>query len=278
MYDISFNDKMLIVEGESRRIGIVADIHIGVEYEYADKGIKIIFQYKKITESLAKDVIENGIDELVLLGDVKHSVVGFRHYEAKMVHYMLSLLKNRARVSIVPGNHDGGIEEALPEEIELVSPRGRIVVDSKGNPLSLIHGHAWPSPKLFSSEVIIVAHSHPTIELRDPTGYRVVEPVWIKARVLIEKLAESYLRYKGLKEIEHPIKLFKEMYGFEPKTKYLVIIPAYNPLMGGIKVNRRDMGPQELIGVFLLNQVVDLDTAEIYLTDGTYLGELRYIV
>jgi len=278
MYDISFNDKMLIIEGEGRRIGIVADIHIGVEYEYADKGIKIVFQYKKIAENLFKDVVENSIDELILLGDVKHSVLGFRHFEAKMVHYVLSALKDKTRVSLVPGNHDGGIEEALPEEIELVSPRGKIVIDSKGNPISLIHGHAWPSPKLFSSEVVVVAHSHPTVELRDPTGYRVVEPIWIKAKILVEKLAESYLKYKGFKEVENPIELFKELYGFEPRTKHLVIIPAYNPLMGGIKVNRRDMGPQELIGVFLLNRVVDLDSAEIYLTDGTYLGELKYIV
>ncbi|HDI74507.1 MAG TPA: hypothetical protein ENF55_00985, partial [Thermoprotei archaeon] len=259
-------------------IGVVADLHLGLEYELSEKGVKVVFQHRKLSRSILRLVEENSVDQLILLGDVKHTVLGFRHAEMRMVYETLQALGKRVKVTIVPGNHDGGIEEALPEGVELVSPRGKMVRDSLGNSISLVHGHAWPSSKLLQSEVLIIAHSHPTIELRDITGYRVIEPVWIKADCNRERLAESYLRYKGYKVSEEPVKTFKEIYGFEPKIKYIIIVPAYNPLLGGIRINRKDMGPEELIGVFLLNKVLNLPTAEIYLVDGTFLGELKYLL
>jgi metallophosphoesterase superfamily enzyme len=49
-----------------------------------------------------------------------------------------------------------------------------------------------------------------------------------------------------------------------------LIIPAFNPLCGGIAVNEKGIvGP--------LNKLLDISKSEIYLLDGTFLGIIKNI-
>jgi hypothetical protein len=48
-------------------------------------------------------------------------------------------------------------------------------------------------------------------------------------------------------------------------------MPTFNDLLGGIAVNEKD---SELLGPIMKNNLVDMDNADIYLLDGTFLGKL----
>ncbi|ADB58178.1 metallophosphoesterase [Archaeoglobus profundus] len=126
----------LILRGR-KRILIVADLHIGL-VRYVDENI-----VNKLRD-LANDV---GADEVVILGDLKHSLGYDRRVENLLRDFDFILVK---------GNHDGGLEG----EKEL-----RI------GKFHLIHGHF--KPKDFG-DFLIVGHAHPSIYL-----YGVKERVWI---------------------------------------------------------------------------------------------------
>ena len=53
-------------------------------------------------------------------------------------------------------------------------------------------------------------------------------------------------------------------------------MPSFNDFLGGRPVNetrpRKEIGAEALIGPVLRSEAVDVDNAELYLLDGTYLG------
>jgi hypothetical protein len=54
-------------------------------------------------------------------------------------------------------------------------------------------------------------------------------------------------------------------------------MPSFNEFLGGKPLNRRKAGGNELeriVGPVLRSQAVDVEKAETYLLDGTYLGTL----
>ncbi len=54
-------------------------------------------------------------------------------------------------------------------------------------------------------------------------------------------------------------------------------MPAFNRLLGGVPVNVKKMS-NELLGPLLKNNFIDMNNAEIYLLDGTYLGKLKNLL
>ncbi|MBE0634131.1 phosphoesterase, partial [Candidatus Bathyarchaeota archaeon] len=63
----------LMVESDER-VMMVADLHLGLEYELAKQGINIPYQWNRILEELMVLLEEHRPDRLVMLGDVKHGV------------------------------------------------------------------------------------------------------------------------------------------------------------------------------------------------------------
>ena len=65
-------------------------------------------------------------------------------------------------------------------------------------------------------------------------------------------------------------KLFEK---FKTKTKFKqgIIMPAFNHLIGGMAFNSKDFEP---LGPLLTNDVLKWKEAEVYLLDGTLLGNL----
>jgi metallophosphoesterase superfamily enzyme len=70
----------------------------------------------------------------------------------------------------------------------------------------------------------------------------------------------------------------KEIYKVK-KTGELkvVIMPAFNNLLGGTPVNVKKAS-DELLGPLLKNKIIDMRNAEMYLLDGTYLGKLKDVM
>jgi metallophosphoesterase superfamily enzyme len=150
-------------------------------------------------------------------------------------------------VDIVPGNHDGGLADMAPLGTR-IHPSSGFVLDGVG----YFHGHTWPDQRLLNADVLVAAHLHPAVRLKDPLGHLVTRRAWVRA-----SLSSSAL---------------ERQYGESLHAPDLIIVPAFNDLCGGLPLN--DLREDERGPVMAL---ADLDDAKISLLDGTDLGSLRSI-
>jgi len=103
------------------------------------------------------------------------------------------------------------------------------------------HGHAYPGEEVKKAGCWIIGHEHSAIEFRDSFGIRSVEPCWMRIKTKIEE-----------------------------KEKQIIVLPPFNPLLsigGGNK--------DGFLSPVLKN--VKSSEVEIFLLDGTYLGDLELI-
>lgn len=261
----------LLIETSLKRFLVIADLHIGFELGLAERGMNIPSQTGKLLKKIVSLVKRYSPQTILFLGDVKHSVPKISMSEWKDVPEFFEALKNMASLEVVPGNHDGNLEPLTPPEVKFHPSKGVVIKNEKI--LGLLHGHTWPSPELLKSDVLLVAHNHPMIELRDPLGFRVLEPVWVKAKLSGKHFAEAYLKYIGLKPSTDPVHELRKELGFKVSNLDVIIMPAMNQLLGGISLNtQREKG---LLGPLLESGSINIDGADIYLLDGTYLGPLH---
>jgi putative SbcD/Mre11-related phosphoesterase len=129
----------LILRGRIRYL-VVADLHLGLVRYYDE------FIVKKL-QRLADEL---RVDEIIILGDLKH-ILGYDRRIEEMVRSI--------DFTLVKGNHDG----KLKGEREL----------SIGK-FQLIHGHLKPKE---IGKNLIVAHAHPSVYLNG-----VKERVWLRGK------------------------------------------------------------------------------------------------
>jgi len=268
-----YPEKAALIIKTSRLTALVAaEFHIGYEKTLADKRINIPSQTPKILASLIEVIEGVNPDRLILLGDIKHDVSFITDAEWREVPDFFNALRGRAKqIDVIPGNHDGNLKALVYPGVKLHSNRG-LIIESGRKKIGLLHGHTWPSPRLFTSDILVMGHTHPTIEFRDTFGYRIVERVWVKARINQEILANAFLQATGAKPSANPLNAFEEKYGFTMKARDVLILPAFNPLLGGSSINKRVERP--FLGPLLQSKAVDLERAEVFLLDSTFLGEL----
>lgn len=230
------------VHGKTKAL-VIADLHLGIEYEFYKSGIRIPSQLEKITERIEKLLKLTKAGKLIILGDVKHKVPGLSWQELREVPEFINKINRKIPVEIVPGNHDPGLSGLIPN-IKIHPASGFLLGDCW-----LMHGHAWPGEEFLKAKYVILGHNHPVIEFRDKLGYVWREPVWVRAELNKKKIGEKYRKVKTLPEI--------------------IIMPVFNEFAGGISLNSKERsfsGP--------LGRCAETGKAEIYLLDGTFLGEL----
>jgi len=232
---------------------VVADLHVGIEYEFYKSGIRIPSQLTEMKENIFGLIKKTKASHLIILGDVKHDVPGVSYQEMKEIPVLMKELSQKIKIDICLGNHDTYIKELSPEEVKIHGSDG-----FKIEKFGFIHGHAWPAKELLSCDCLIFGHAHPVIQFADKFGYRIIEPVWIKNRINKEKVKQRY-------KVENTGKL------------EVIIMPAFNRLLGGMPVNVK-RNNDELLGPLLKNNFVDMNESEIYLLDGTYLGKLKNLI
>lgn len=217
---------------------IVGDTHFGIERKMKSRGIHYKFFSLKIAEKLIDLIKEKKAKKLIILGDVKEEIGTMD----ETTHDALERLSEHAKLILVKGNHDGGLE--FP---------GAEIVDSAGfvyKKIGLSHGHAWPAEELFSADYIINAHQHPLILFRDKLGKSHTEPAWLFAPSEHENIAANYENFN--------------------RNIQLVIIPAFNPLVGAV-INRKG---EKHLGPLLNNNLFKLEQSKVFRLDGTLLGKL----
>jgi metallophosphoesterase superfamily enzyme len=177
-----------------------------------------------------------------LLGDIKHNIPSSTIQERSEVNRFLDSIQTYGTLHVLPGNHDGNIDRLLPSTIKL-HPSDGFVFEGIG----FTHGHRRPNKEVMQCEQVIIAHTHPTVMLTDRLGYRTFEQCWLRCAPLSDKLIEKYPA---------------------SPTSQILVMPAFNPLCGGIAVNR-----DPLLGPF--GSLIDVDNADIYLLDGSSLGKVK---
>lgn len=229
------------------RILVVADLHLGIEYELFKDGINIPSQIEKIRKRLDFLLLEHSVKQLIFLGDIKHNIPLPSYQEEKEVPQFLNHFSRRAKVFIVKGNHDGNIER-FAERCEIYDGSGFVIKN-----FGFAHGQSWIAPELLLAEYLVLAHTHPVVEFKDKLGFRSVERCWL--RCPIDK------------------KFLEKKYKQRCKIKEAIVMPVFNSLVGGIAVNCKDFHP--LGPIF---SAVNWKEGDVYLLDGTHLGKLEKLV
>ena len=262
-----------LIKTQKTRTLVISDLHIGWEITLTQKGIYVPTQMPKLLRKLKRIIKESKTEELLVLGDVKHTVATAEISEWHDVPDFFDELKKRTRkIYIIRGNHDGNLEPLLPENVEILPATG-----IKLGEVGFFHGHRWPSPTLLECQTLMMGHVHPVVAFRDQSGFRITRQVWVKANCNGKRLAETLLRKHKIKIRKNPEETLWERYRIKPKMSQLFIMPSFNEFLGGKPLNRRKTGGNELeriVGPVLRSQAVDVEKAETYLLDGTYLGTL----
>ena len=267
---------VLLKKGDERVL-VISDLHIGWEVALAQEGFHVPSQTSKFLKRLSRLIRTQKPTRLIILGDVKHTIARIEMEEWRDVpNFFEELSRIVPKIQVIPGNHDGNLEPLLPENIDLLPSTGIILGD-----VGLFHGHTWPHPEMLKCRSLIIGHVHPVVTFRDPTGFRITRQVWVKSECNAPELARFVLRRSGIRNVADPSRALKDNFDVGLNVSHLLIMPSFNDFLGGQAVNRRSVGRgkkfSEFIGPVLRSGSVDINKAEVYLLDGTFLGTVSQL-
>jgi len=242
----------LLVRNRSRTLAI-ADLHFGIEADLAAHGWHIASRSAGRLNRILSCIGETDPDKVVILGDFKHNLPQTTRQEYVELPGLLSAIRRAAPLLIVPGNHDTGLARFL-EDGEL-GPKHGIVLDGTG----YIHGHTVPAPELLG-HLILAGHHHPLVAIRDEVGCALQAPAYVRAALDPRILALRRRKQPGTEA---------DAAGQE-ETRVL-LMPAFNEIAGFdvLRILNHPFSP--------LSRALRKETAELFLTDGTYLGYARQL-
>ena len=102
----------------------------------------------------------------------------------------------------------------------------------------------------------------------------------MKANCNSEALAKILLQKHNVKIEGSVAETLKKHYNIVLEGKEIFIMPSFSDFLGGRPVNetrpRKEIGSEALIGPVLRSEAVDVDKSELYLLDGTFLGNFEF--
>lgn len=277
MIKLLFPYPAVLIKNKKASTIVIADLHIGWEMALLDKGIHVPTQTPKLLNKLTALVSEYKPDAILILGDVKHTIATAEMREWQDVsNFFIELGKQVKTIQVIRGNHDGNLEPLMPESVTVLPATGVTMGE-----VGFFHGHQWPSPSLLECKTIIMGHVHPVVAFRDPSGFRIIKQVWIKADVNKTLLAEALSkRHKGKREAASKDTAQKTR-ETRATVQQLFIVPSFNDFLGGRPLNEtRTYGhvrTEMVAGPVLRSEAVDMKNAEAYMLDGTFLGTMNQL-
>lgn len=240
-YEVRFlyDKAALLLHSKEQRHLVLGDLHLGLEKKLYDKGVHLY----GASEHMAKQVVElahdNKADSIILLGDIKESILYPDSGERQGILEFFNLLKD-FKVRIAVGNHDGHLDEIVKVPIENEILLGNV---------AMLHGHMWPSDEAMMKDYLIVAHNHVAISLKDEKDALYNQKAWLVAKLDLDGAEKRYKKFNaGIK---------------------LVVMPAFNDLIIGKPVNVLD---DRHINPLFRNSVFDYLGASIYTMSGNIIG------
>ena len=237
------NGCAILIENKLRVL-VVADTHFGIETDLHQQGFHFKSETKTRLSILTSIIEESNPDYLVVLGDFKHKIPYVTFQEKKEIPYILNVIRNLCELRVLPGNHDIGIEKYLTDD-ELLPVTGTII-DGYG----YIHGHTFPNKQL-AGKLIFCGHIHPIINIYDEVGCSLKGmPCYL--------LAEIDNTMVHLPQSDNPTRV--------------LLVPAFYGYVGGVDVRNISNSRKSPI-----SKAIKMDTAEIFLNDGTYIDSLSHL-
>lgn len=276
MFTLLLPNPAALLKTTEKRTLVIADPHIGWENALQERGIHIPSQTPKLLKKLVALLSEYKPDMLLILGDIKYTVVKADLGEWRDVPEFFNELQRYVKeIAIIRGNHDANLEPLLPEEVKLLPATGTIIGD-----IGFVHGHKWPSLNLLNCRTLVMGHVHPVVVFRDPSGLKITRQVWIKAQCDKEEISKTLLQKHKIKLDGTAQATIIKCYGFKPLCNEIILMPSFNDFLGGRAINETRPGKEgqaTMIGPMLRSGIMHIDKAEIYLMDGTYLGTLAQL-
>jgi putative SbcD/Mre11-related phosphoesterase len=191
----------LLEDEEDRKYITISDLHIGLEADLLAKGITLgpSLVSDMVAELLDLVQLEHA-DNIILLGDIKHSVGSISRQEWDTVPLFLKQLSAKTDVYVVPGNHDGNIGQLVPMNVNMITSKGMTLDDTL-----LVHGHSMPSNVRGQIKRIVMGHVHPVFLKKGSVING--ERVWL----YIQARKEDIFAEKG--------------------TLDIIVVPAFNPYL-----------------------------------------------
>lgn len=240
-YEVRFlyGSAALLLHNKEQRHLALGDLHLGLERKLHYKGVHLYGVAERMARQVRELASENRTDSVVLLGDIKESIMYPDSAERQGIDEFFSLLDG-LRIRIAVGNHDGHLDKLIKVPIE-----DEIILGD----VALLHGHMWPSDEAMTKDYMIVAHNHIAVSFKDEKGTFYNQKAWLVASVDAEGASKRY------KSVNSSIKL--------------VVMPAFNDLITGRAVNEVE-GTH--INPLFRNRIFDYANATVYSMDGSVLG------
>lgn len=175
-----YEKRSIILESELSSDGnkylVISDLHIGFEEKFRGSGARIKPDIETMLADLDSIVDDYKITEVIVNGDVKSGIDRILESEWEYVPRFFSHILRKCRVRVIPGNHDGGLSNLLPENVVLDDVNGALLEDSL-----ILHGHTRPLVKFSNCKRLIVGHAHPLFKKKSsPLSGK---PVWAFLKV-----------------------------------------------------------------------------------------------
>ncbi len=237
--------------GDERAL-VVADYHAGIEAALRyERGVELADNADVRRERLLSLLDRIDADRVIVLGDLGHRIGDPKGDEREELETLVRTVTERVPLTLVRGNHDGGVAAAFEDGIDVVESGGARFGD-----VGFVHGHTWPDPVVLSARFVCAGHEHPAVKLTDSVGGSRVEQAWLRGPLEAEVFAEA---------------LEVDVSEFDWGDPELVVFPAFNERSGGTWVNVEGQG---FLSPFLPD---GLASGEAYLLDGTRLGDFRSV-
>lgn len=223
---------------ERPRTVVVSDLHIGKEFKLARAGMHFPDASRRMAEQLLEICRKERSRSIIMLGDIKESIGYPPRDELDAIASFFHPLR-QMNITIVKGNHDAHIGEILGRIGIGISPVSELLVGR----IAMIHGNAMPSEKAMGKDYVIAGHSHIAVDVNG-----IAQKGWLVAKVG-SKAPDRYGRYN--------------------KRARLVVLPAFNSLITGVRVNRNEGWAMPL----LRNGIFDSASAKVYDLNGNIVED-----
>lgn len=239
-------DKPALVVSEGRKkYLLVGDIHIGNERKLAEAGVHAHDLPHYMANEIDSLAIENHARAIVLMGDVKDSLLRPDKSEKMQLDEFFYEL-SKYDLKVIRGNHDsymgsfGGVEW---------------VDEFLTGDFAMMHGHKWPSEAAMERKVLITAHNHIAVEIKDRKGRIRNEKAWLVTAASDANIGKFYERHRA---------------------EYCVTMPAFNSFITGMPVNRGFPNRSNISPLFR-NSLFDYENGRVFTLRGEFLGLVKDI-
>jgi uncharacterized protein len=245
-------------ESQFKRYLIVSDLHIGFEERFRGAGVSLEPQIKGMIQEISQMVEDHKVTDLLINGDVKSGVDRILPSEWENVPKFFETMLAMCRVSVIPGNHDGGLKHLLPSGVELLDSGGTMI---SGN--LIMHGHTRPLSKFHDCKRLFIGHVHPIYQKKgSPLSG---QPVWVFFKADREEIFRTTPRKNSKDEADITNR---------PSSNDLsvIVMPSFN-LELIIAGYATDAAKQERKIAPILRDLKNTNEAMITTLDGELIGD-----